>query len=164
MAWTTPNTWTAALVTVAQFNTYIRDNLLAVFPAGPAWSSVTFSAGNFTGNGAQTWTVASGDVTSNKYIECGKTMTWSVQIDTSSVGGTPNTELRATVPNGRTIVGRSFARAALVTDNGTVRDNILVRALSGNTYVSLIRTDLSSNWAASTDNTAVYFTIAFEVA
>ena len=48
MAWTTPNTWTAALVTVSQFNTYIRDNMLAIFPAGPAYTSVAHSAGNFT--------------------------------------------------------------------------------------------------------------------
>ena len=130
---------------------------------GGAWASPAFNAADYSANGAQTWTVASGDVTSNKYIECGKTMTWSVQIDTSSVGGTPNTELRATVPNGRTIVGRSFTRAAFVSDNGTVRDNIFVRALSGNTYVSLMRTD-SGNWAASTNNTAVYFTITFEIA
>lgn len=30
MAWTAPATWTASLVTVAQFNTQIRDNLLAL--------------------------------------------------------------------------------------------------------------------------------------
>lgn len=164
MAWTTPLTWTAALVTVAQFNTYIRDNFLAVFPAGPTWTDVTFAAGNFTGNGTQTWTLAAGDVATNRYVEHGKSMTWSIQIDTSSVGGVANTELRATIPNGRTIAGRSQVRAALVSDNGTVRDGVVVRAIGGNTYVSIIRTDLASNWTASTNNTSVWFTITFEVA
>lgn len=28
MAWTTPQTWTAALVTVAEMNTHVRDNLM----------------------------------------------------------------------------------------------------------------------------------------
>lgn len=55
MAWTTPKTWTAALVTVAEFNTHIRDNLLALLPSGtgttsytPTWAGGTVSIGNGT--------------------------------------------------------------------------------------------------------------------
>jgi len=55
MVWTTPQTWTAALVTVAEFNTHIRDNLLwlkdpptgiatlstAITTTSTSWTNVT---------------------------------------------------------------------------------------------------------------------------
>lgn len=58
MAWSTPATWTAgAVLTAAQLNAQLRDNLNAVFPLGPpdaAWTPYTPTNTNITvGNGAQ---------------------------------------------------------------------------------------------------------------
>lgn len=158
MAWTTPNTWTAALVTVSQFNTYIRDNMLAIFPAGPAYTSVAHSAGDFTGSGTITWTVASGDQTRFAYVEIGKTMIVSLVIATSSVSGT-GTELRVAVPNGKTASNGGGAYALI--DNGT---SGVGRWLStGGTYLAFY-TPTNGNWTASTDNTYIYATCVFEIA
>lgn len=44
MAWTTPKTWTAALVTVAEFNTHIRDNLNALkAPPANRYNSTSYT-------------------------------------------------------------------------------------------------------------------------
>ena len=77
MAWTTPQTWTAALVTVAEFNTHIRDNLLALLPNGtststytPTWAGGSVAIGNGTITG--------------KYHQIGK----KVFLNIALVGGT----------------------------------------------------------------------------
>lgn len=162
MAWTTPNTWTAALVTVSQFNTYIRDNFLAVFPAGPAWTAVSFSAGNFTGNGSMTWTVASGDQAVFSYVEIGKTMVVTVNVVTSTVGGTPASTLQIKVPNSRTIGSAQASGSFHYIDNGAAGTGLWV-ATAGGTTISLFKTALAPAWTASTDNTYVYGTFVFEI-
>jgi hypothetical protein len=63
---------------------------------------VNFAAGNFTANGAMTWTVASarsGDLSA--YSIVGKTLTIWFSI-TGTVGGTPNSQLLIAIPGGFT--------------------------------------------------------------
>jgi hypothetical protein len=128
------------------------------------WQAVAFSAGNFVGNGSMTWTVASGDVIHNRYTLIGKTMVWSVALASTTVGGTPNTELRITVPGGFTVSGSNAAVAplAVVTDNGTQSVGF-AQAVAGQTYVKLSLNLGGTNWTASTDNTAIFFTITLEI-
>lgn len=54
MAWTTPATWAAALVTVSQFNTQIRDNLRAL--KNPPSGHSLVSARDYVVAGAGAWT------------------------------------------------------------------------------------------------------------
>jgi hypothetical protein len=59
----------------------------------------TFSAGDFTGNGSMTWTVASGDVLVDAYTIVGRVMTWFFRYATTTVGGTLNNQLQKALPN-----------------------------------------------------------------
>lgn len=133
----------------------------AINAALPDWAAVTFSAGNFTGNGSMTWTVASGDVGVNRYVKIGKTLIWCVQLNTTTVGGTPNTQLRIAAPGGSTFANSGdVCAAAYISDNGTIRAGRVYPA-SG----SLIAIDFTAggNWAAATDTTYVYFTWVGEI-
>jgi predicted RecA/RadA family phage recombinase len=51
-----------------------------------AWTTPSFSAGNFTASGTTTWTVGSGDVTTYSYMLVGKTLTVSWLLATTTVG------------------------------------------------------------------------------
>lgn len=128
---------------------------------GTAWTAVAFSAGNFTANVLGTWTVASGDQAAFQYVEIGKTMVVSVKINTSTVGGTPDSELRITVPNGRTIAG--YAEGPFVRQQaGTMAMGVWL-ANGGDTFIRL-RVDLSGTvWSSSTDATFVSGTFVFEI-
>lgn len=125
------------------------------------WTDVAFSAGNFTGNGSMTWTLASGDASTNRYVKHNKTLTWSVFLITTSVGGTPSTDLQIAVPGGFTFANSGNAcHAALVSDNGTIREGI-VRPTSGS--ILSIQLTSGANWAAATNTTTVAFTWVGEV-
>jgi hypothetical protein len=128
------------------------------------WINVTFSAGNFTGNGSMTWTLASGDQVTFKYTLIGKTMIVSVVLQTTTVGGTPNTDLRIAIPGGFTAAVAMVSPCDIV-DNGTfpttsARGRMSVAA--GATQI-VINTATGGNWTASTDQTHVRGQIAFEV-
>lgn len=148
-------------VTAAIWNALFTNLTDAGVWQGFTWSTRSFAAGNYTGNGSMTVTVASGDVTAEAYVELGKTMLLSVQLDGVSISGTPSTEIRITVPNGRTIQRNTFAAAAWVLDNGTLRP-AFVQAGASTTYVSVIRGDLAA-WTASTNNTNIYFQILVQI-
>jgi len=62
--------------------------------------SPAFNAGNFTAGGAQTWTLTSGDVIAYEYSVVNKIMTLVFSLNTTTVGGTPNTDLRVAIPGG----------------------------------------------------------------
>lgn len=163
MAWTTPRTWVAGeTVTAALMNTHVRDNLSALQPGGAAWTSVTFSAGNFTGGGTQTWTLTSGDQDTFRYVEIGKTMIVQVVLLTTSVGGTAHPELRLTIPNGRTTA--STSAGTLFGLNNGVSAYPCYQADSGATYVRIfVDPTLATNWTASTNNTQIRGTFVLHV-
>lgn len=127
------------------------------------WIPVSFSAGNFTAGGSQTWTVASGDQVTYAYSMSGLTMTLAIVLNTTTVGGTPNQELRVAIPGSFTAT-RYMGGSAKALDNGTDAAISWQVATSG-TYVSLYRTEGGggANWAASTDNTAIRCVASFEV-
>jgi hypothetical protein len=154
MAWTTPRTWVAGEVgSAANLNTHVRDNMLAIFSAGPTWVNVTFNSGNFTASGSMTWTVASGDQGVYQWTEIGKTMHVAFEINTSTVGGTPSTELRIAIPNGRTASGTTSGTFAGL-DNSTAITGYW-RVVNGNAYISLFVNLGTPNWTAATDSTYV---------
>lgn len=161
MAWTTPRTWVAGEVgSAANFNTHLRDNLLAIFPNGPAWTTPTFAAGDYTASGSMTWTLTSGDVALHKYIVIGKTVHWHLVLTTTTVGGTPSTGLRVAMPAGMTLNGASRG-VHWYLDNGTEGFGGYVVNAS---YVEFFKSNSGTNWTASTNNTAIYASITFEIA
>lgn len=123
------------------------------------WTAITFAAGNFTGSGSMTWTVASGDVSANRYAVTNKQLLWYGKYLTTTVGGTPAQSLQVAIPTG-TFANTGQLIKCHASDNGTIRDAIAFPA-SGS-LLAIQRAD-GSNWTASTDNTAVYFNGVWEL-
>lgn len=124
------------------------------------WTTPTFAAGNFTGNGAMTWTVIAGNVTTLRYSLVGKMMSVIFQITGTTVGGTLNTQLRIAIPGGFTAASAVVTPGAVVTNGTTVTGALAVTAGGSNI---LIGKDLllGTNFAAGA--TDVYGEIDFEV-
>lgn len=126
-----------------------------------AWTTPTFSAGSYTANGSMTWTVAAGDVTTMKYIVVGKTMHIAFSVITTTVGGTPDAELRIAIPGSYLPASRT-ANLCFLNDNGTRAVGWVETVAASNTYLSIKRLD-GANFSAATDATAVFGEITFEV-
>lgn len=129
---------------------------------GAAWTSVTFNAGNFTASGSMTWTVASGDVNTFDYVEIGKTMIVSCVLSTTTVGGTPSTALKITIPNGRT-AGNLSSGPVIGLNNGSQFNGFW--QVNGGTVIDLyVDATAGTNWTASTNNTQIRLLATFEIA
>lgn len=128
---------------------------------GTAWTSVAFSAGNFTAD-TGSWTLASGDQSYFAYVEIGKTMIVSAVLVTTSVSGTP-TNLRITVPNGRTIAGTHAGNFPAI--NNSAATTGMWQAAAGLTYIQLYR-DLAAaaTWDNAANTTAMRITATFQIA
>lgn len=122
--------------------------------------AVAFAAGNFTGSGAMTWTVAVGDQLTFSYQQRGKTLKVWFTIATSTVGGTLSNTLQIAIP-------ASFAVAAEVHVSASVFDNnvgvaSIARVRVSQTNIEILRYD-AGNFSASTDLTFARGCIEFEV-
>jgi hypothetical protein len=126
----------------------------------PAWTTPSFSAGDYTASESMTWTVASGDVTTSAYSITGKRMTWAFQIDTTTVGGTPSNELRIAIPGSKTAT-KTMSNAVQLLDNNTYVSGFCF-VLAGETTLRIRRSD-NANFTASTNLTYVNGQITFEI-
>lgn len=124
-----------------------------------SWLTPAYSSGSYTANGTMTWTVASGDVTSYRYLRTGTMMRVAFTIETSTIGGSVNTELRIAAPEGVTSAGTT-GTLCLIRNGGTWAEGI-VQAISGTTYLT-ISTLSGGNWTAGTDNCSVIGEIVYE--
>lgn len=124
------------------------------------WTVVSFNAANFAGNGSQTWTLASGDQVAFQYRIHNNSMLVAFNLLTCSVGGTPNTELRITIPASK-VCTRVTNNAFHYLDNGTKGVGLIEVNASG-TQLRLIKLDFS-NWTASTNLTDVRGEIEFPI-
>lgn len=112
---------------------------------------VPFAAGNFTANSAMTWTVAAQSLYS--YTLIGHTLLLEVEVDSTSVGGTPNTDLLIAIPGGFT-ASRAGIGFIYYSDNGTRGVGLAIWA-AGASAVRCLLPSLG-NWSASVTNTSVY--------
>jgi hypothetical protein len=124
------------------------------------WQNVAFSAGNFTANGAMTWTVTSGEQITYSYTLVGNTMFLNVYLDSTTVGGTPNSLLFVAIPGGF-IAARKAQAGSIAFDNGT-GVTTFTRVQAGGATVEIGKLD-GTNWTASTTNTFIRVMITFEV-
>jgi len=122
------------------------------------WTAVSFSAGNFTGSGTITWTVTSGEVTQNRYMLVGKTMTWSIHVDASTLAGVGNT-LLVTIPGGFRAANPMECQCRVLDNSVEVSGYCFVSA--GDTQIH-IRKIGAGNWTASA-GTYVRVTMMLEV-
>ena len=125
-----------------------------------AWQTPIYASGDFTGNGAMTWTVDSADRETVRYQLVDTTMRLAFHISSSTVAGTPNTDLQIKIPAGKTC-SMTVATAIYVNDNGT-RSIGWATAVSGEMVIRcrLINT---GNWAAATNTTGVFGQLLLEV-
>lgn len=126
------------------------------------WVDYVFSAGNFTANDSMTWTVGAGDVVAIKWRREGKTLSLSFNVGTTTVAGTPSTQLRFALPAGFVVAARGDG-PIYASDNGTVKIGSWTVDAAG-TYI-YFRLDLfgSVNWTASTNNTGIACQCAIQV-
>lgn len=124
------------------------------------WLSPTFNAADFTANGSMTWTLQAGDVATYAYRIDGKMMTVLVTLATTTVGGTLNSQLLVKVPAGRTAAKRAINPCFLIDNNA--RASAYLDVAVGGTVISVNRLD-GANFTASTNLTAVYGQITFEI-
>lgn len=133
---------------------------LAASGAGSAWLTPTYAGTDFTASGSMTWTVASGDRTTLASVVSGKEMTVAWVLDSTTVAGTPSTQLKILIPQGKTAT-KTVVGVHYYSDNGT--------AGVGKCFVTAGQTSISlqilsgGNWAASTDNTVSQGVLTFEI-
>lgn len=125
-----------------------------------AWTTPAFSAGNFTAGGAQTFTVAAGDVTTYAYKVMDKTMFLNIVVEAGSVGGTPDAELRVAIPGGF-VSAKAMQGICYLADAGSLVTGWFY-IVAGGTYISFYRNNFA-NWSASVNDTNVRFNGTFEV-
>ena len=129
------------------------------------WIDIPFNAGNFTGNGSMTWTVAEADVKYLKSVTLGKLCVVAFDIVTTTVGGTPSNILRMDIP--LTAAGDSslaFINPLWRIDDGT--SGLGVMSLTGGTSRINFFVDgtTATAWSTATDTTRVSGQIIFEIA
>ena len=124
------------------------------------WTTPTFTSGDYTANNSMTWTVASGDVSTYAYKIRGKTMTVAFRILTSTVGGTPSTQLQIAIPASKTAT-KAMLNPCYISDNGT--DAIGYARVEAAGTLILIQLVDASNFTASTNQTNVIGEITFEI-
>lgn len=140
------NVWKQAMATAV--NNVIGD-----------WTDVAFAAGNFTGNGAMTWTLTAPDQVALAYRKINKSLLVSFQLVTTTVGGTPNTDLRITIPAGL-IANRTTNGIIYYSDNGT-KGHGISEVNSAGTVIRLLKSGFT-NWSAATNATDIYGQIEFQ--
>lgn len=146
-----PGTNTTQLATTA---------FVATAAAAPLWVPVAYSAANFVGTGAMTWTVDAGDQVRFSYLLSGKTLTVSFWINTSSLTGTATNEIRLTIPAGKTSAAYS---AGIVWLNNPGSMAGVINAPAGQTYLQIYKIDQTA-FTLSTNTLLLSGTFTFEVA
>lgn len=127
------------------------------------WIDVTFAAGNFTANGAGTWTVQSADQGTLAYQIDGNKMTVSFFLNSTSVAGGP-TSLQIAIPGGRTAARTMVAALAQCVDNGVEKTSAHVAVAAGFAFLFLrVDATAATAWANSTNATNVSGQITFMV-
>lgn len=127
----------------------------------PAWTTPTFSAGNFTGNNSMTWTLQAGDVTTYRYDIVGHRMTVAWFLVTTTVAGTPSTQLLITIPASKTAT-TTIVNTFIYSDNGGTNTVGYATVTAAGTTIALTKLD-GSNWTAATNTTGVFGEIVFEI-
>lgn len=148
---------------IERWKSITADNLYQVgrTTGNGVMTSPSFDAANFTAEGAMTWTVASGDVSTYAYTYLGpKLMLVTAYLIDTTVGGTPDDGLNVKIPDGKT-AAKAMATGCDVIDNGAEQSGA-AHVQAGETVIHVTKHD-RSNWTASTNATEVRFTLIFEV-
>ena len=127
-----------------------------------SWTTPAFSAGDFTGSGSMTWTVAEADVVTYAYTIINKMMTVSFDIRTTTVAGTPSTTFSITIPASKVSTKPMFS-TVFVFDNSASAASPCYAAVAASGTTIDIALLAGGNFAASTNLTYVRGQITFEI-
>lgn len=120
------------------------------------WISVPYTSTDYTAD-SSTWTVDSGDLLGYRYMLHGTNLTVSFVTTATSVGA-GNLRLFALLPNSWTF-SVTVNTIGYANDNGTKTPTITqVNSGVSNSKIGILRLDLA-NWASSTNNSDISFTI-----
>lgn len=125
------------------------------------WTAVTFAAGNFTGSGAMTWTLAAADQETFKYMLYGKTMLITFNLQNTTVGGVADTYLQVAIPGGYTAAAQMWNPLGFCVTGGALADGSMLSTTAGTNI--LIRQRSGANWVVGADNTSVFGQLSFEI-
>ena len=138
--------------------------LTAATVAAGTFTDVPYVAGNFTGSGAMTWVVDIGDVGTHQVCYNQKLMIVNFVLATTSVGGTPSTDLRIAIPGSNLAAKTLIGGTVRVSDNGSAGEHGVVVVAAGGSHIIIRRSPAIAppNWTASTNNTTVQGFAMFE--
>lgn len=128
------------------------------------WTTPAYSSGDFTANGSMTWTVDAGDVTTYQYIVIGKMMTVNWVLNTTTVGGTPNSLLYLKIPGSYVSAKATQGAIFQCYDNDTTAQ-CFSDVTAGGTLIRIFKyvSSGSNNWSLATNTTYIYGSITFEI-
>lgn len=129
-----------------------------------AWITPTFAAGTYTGNNSMTWTVASGNVGTQRWRLNGKTIEIDFYITGTSVGGTLSTLLQISnaAYGGFTFAGKSLSPAVIYNDAGAGNLNGFIEVADAGTSFPIAKLTVA-NWSSATSTTKVFGQARFPV-
>jgi len=123
------------------------------------WINIPFVASNFYSDApGMTWTVAAGDILTNRYMLIGKTLFWHFYVSTSTLGGTISYYVRMVLPNN--YMGASHLTHPIgYFDNNPIKLGILSSTLNSNVITITPRDPIVYNAGAF----GLRFSIALEI-
>jgi len=125
-------------------------------------TNVTFSAGDFTGDGTINWNVGAGDVLAHNFTILGKQMTVNWYLQATSTSGSASGVLNIAIPAGKTAAKRTTG--TFVYDNNGGVGSGTCDVLASGTNIRLLRDISGSNWNnTSTNATSVAGQFTFEI-
>src|SRR4030095_7812895 len=126
-----------------------------------AWIDVAFSAGDFTANGAMTCTAAAGDIIVDRFRISGRSMTYSFQYNTMTLGGVANTTIIRAIVGGYTVASASQQPNA-VNDNVGTAETGKCFVLAAGTSLNFRRA-ANANWTLGADVAGVFGVLNLEL-
>lgn len=127
------------------------------------WASPTYSAGDYTTNGAGGFTVDSGDVINFRYLEIGKTMKMNVVLSATTVTAATGTQLRIRIPNGRTAATLNSG-SFVGLNNGVAFNGGVWQTNTADTLLYLyVDPTLGTAWTAAANATQLRVFAEFEI-
>lgn len=126
------------------------------------WATPSYSAGDYTTNGAGGWTVDAGDIFANRYSKIGKVLHWSFVLTTTTVTAATGTQLRVRLPGSST--ANCYCSGSFTALNNGVAIVGTYQSSPSDTLLYLY-TDaaLGTAWAAAANNTQIRFNGTIEI-
>jgi hypothetical protein len=130
-------------------------------PAIGEWTTVSYSAGDYTCNGGDTWTVDSGDVTTFQYMRLGDTLFVDLTLDTTSITGGTATQLSVKVPAALTVTKTVATPCTIFNNTTSAFETGSAQVVASGTTINIQRA-AGVAFSISTNNTFIRAALRFK--